>query len=516
MANDPLGEVYQGQDNTGAAYILGSNTSRKPIDEFIHQQDLRYMRKKASEDALAKQKEAIQKQLSPGQYKAWDRDLPAMQSLRDDYTKKAVDIEQNYGKDKNADAVKYQQVLDQKERMFHAAAASSADEQVYNTWDKLLVTDPDKFSPDARQQLEDWAKKPFAERSGTQPNIQPAKADWAAAYMKTPEPGTITTQSEVPSTKNPGFTNLSKKTILDKDAAAKKFDAWFDGAQDQRAKVQMLDAAYDIIAGKPALAAVYAKASPEEQKKILRDTAKEMAIAIDDARVNKTSEQSLQPIPQGRADESTKELQEITPTSNYPVGSRQGMSDKKTVPITLNATKAYNFNTEVPLHTVPNKAINMNTGKEEVVPGGKDYKVQGIYQLPYVIDPKTNKMVLMRPEIAKQYSGVAKEGWFAVGLQDAGTQEGQKVWEPRAIPFTTEMKKQLEERPKGKVILKEFDEAELANVPGTTAPSDKKLYPGTLLEGTQAQLDASAKNNGMTTKEYVKLLEKNGYTVKLK
>lgn len=531
---DPLGLVYQGQDNTGAAYILGANTNVKPIDEFLHQQQLRYLRKKAAEDALAKQKAAVHKDLDPGQYKAWDRDLSAMQTLRDDYTKKAVDIEQNYGKDKNEDAVKYQQMLDQKERMFHSAAASSADEQTYNTWDKLLVTEPDKFSPDARQTLEDWAKKPFGERTGTQPNIQPAKADWASAYMKTPEPGTKTSSYEVPSTKNPGFTTLNEETALDKEAAVKKFDAWFDGSGDQRAKVQMLESAHDIIAGNPQLAAMYAQSSPDDQQKILREAAKQMAVALDDSRVNKSKKQSLQPIPQGRADESTKDMQEITPTSNYPVGAstqlltgqtaagvdakkgeavvsyRQSTSSKgSSAPVTINASKAYNFNTEVPLHTVPNKAINMNTGKEEIVTGGKDYKVQGTYQLPYVMNE--GKMILVRPEIEKQYPKGIKKGWFAVGLQDAGTADGQKVWEPRAIPFTSEMKKQLEERPKGKVMFKDFDDSELWDAaPAKPAATAKEL------SGTQSQLDAAAKNKGMTTEAYMALLKKQGYIIKVK
>lgn len=98
------------------------------------------------------------------------------------------------------------------------------------------------------------------------------------------------------------------------------------------------------------------------------------------------------------------------------------------------------------------KHINLETGKEEDVPGAIDYELSSIDELPYTVD-KDGSKILVRDKIAKGETtkkGV-KYGWFAIGEQSAGSKGGEEVHLPVAVPVTTELLDQVNESNKGKV-----------------------------------------------------------------
>lgn len=96
----------------------------------------------------------------------------------------------------------------------------------------------------------------------------------------------------------------------------------------------------------------------------------------------------------------------------------------------------------VEVQTAPEFHFNLETGKEEKVRGPIKYTISGIEKLPYVLDAKGNAIVAPDDVIAK-YPNTIKYGWFATGLEKAGTKDGELVTKPRAIPLTKQVFDQL-------------------------------------------------------------------------
>lgn len=377
---DPLGEVAQGRDNTGSANIIGPRVRRSYADVFIDEIGKRQSKRAALQGAA-------QKMLDPGSFKAWDKDLPYMQSLRDNYTQLAVDYEQNIGKDKNLDAVKYNNLLQLKDKMFHAAGASDADRQKYEDYQKIALVNRDKLSPDALKNLEQWANTPFEKRVGTEPQLAAAKTNWMEEYLKTPAVGEKEVGSESPSKTSPGFTNVYKGQQFDEEKSLKKA-AQFLTQETSAADAAISDAEKLINADQHLSAQYNATTDPTAKKKMAFAVAQQQLVDLDRSRAKSGGVQSLQPIPKGLQGEGygLKEMlsqglvkKEVPRTAVYDGKPGQAQPSAYAMPVIADKETVVPANTEV-IDLATNKAVkdaaqyNFKPGSIHIIKVGGEYK----------------------------------------------------------------------------------------------------------------------------------------------
>lgn len=384
-ALDPLGEVYQGRDNTGSANIIGPKSRRSVADLFIDEVRKRGVQKAALKDAQ-------RKMLEPGNLKAWDKDLPYMQKLRDEHTKMLIDYEQNVGKDKNADIIKYNQILDHKDMMFHAAGASEADRIKYDSFIKEALVNPN-VTPDFGQKVNEWSNIPTEQRLGTDPDLKRAPVDWKTDYMKTKAVGSYTTGSEKASPDNPLENVTHEDKVFDKGKAEKKAMQWM--SQMGNPQHQAYEDARSFIENDPHLKAEYDKADEKTRQHQVYNVAVQQLVDIDEALADVSHKQGLQAIPQPREGSGAKakiktvaELKPITETHDLS-GVRD---DVKGGVQKFGVEKEGGFT--FPKYTIQPTDLNFydeKTRKMDNLPGTQTIDIQDVNMYPYLKQEVTYK-----------------------------------------------------------------------------------------------------------------------------
>lgn len=292
-ATDPLGLVYTGRDNSGAANIITPRTRRSYADIFIDEIHKQAAKKTAIKDAMLKM-------VDPGNTKSWDRDMPYMQKLRDQYSTLAIDYEQKYGQNKDADIVKYNELLKKKEEMYSAAAASEAHRSIYEHYDKQLNEHADNYGEDARKNLEDFANKSFDQRVGTMPEITQNAADYMKSFKDLPAPQGSEKAWEAPDPANPGFTRTQKGTVYDREKDEPMLHAFM--LKSPREASKAIQDTYAINESDPKFMAQYTgQPTAKDQTRFLYDKTIDRLAAMRASQIKTTNDQGLQPIPEHTA-----------------------------------------------------------------------------------------------------------------------------------------------------------------------------------------------------------------------
>lgn len=160
---DPLSEVYQGRDNTGAAYIIPSSKIRAS-DLFVQEMRQRQAKSNALKDTWGNLAD-LDKQ------SRWERDTPELQAARDQYLTKVATYSKA-GVDPLRHPEVHAELAGDRDKMLHMAMGSLASKELYNEAVKTVVTakDGDIANPqDALAKIEEWAKRPVATKLRVNP-----------------------------------------------------------------------------------------------------------------------------------------------------------------------------------------------------------------------------------------------------------------------------------------------------------------------------------------------------------
>lgn len=146
----------------------------------------------------------------------------------------------------------------------------------------------------------------------------------------------------------------------------------------------------------------------------------------------------------------------VTPEGKEVIADEKTADEKKYTPITaksnFTAEKAYNFNKEL-IQITPEHSINLATGAQEKPSGSRDYEINQVAKIP-VVKNKKGEWILAEDKTVKEFPQSIKYKWYALGLEKAGTQKGEEVNLPRAVPLTDGVLNQLKNR---KVNLMDFE-----------------------------------------------------------